>query len=104
MSRSYDGPTFQDVFRFRAPAPEEVGRAVADLELKLANGAGSMVGLEAFLSVDGIGSAVKDIMGQTSLNMAEEFGISPKDAHTMVMSGFVGAIEFVVALRLRTDD
>ena len=104
MGTTPDSLAFEDVFRFRPPTPDEAGRAIGDFELKIASNIASAVGLEAFFSIKELREATKDTLGQTSHNMADEFKISPEDAHTMVLAGFLTAIELFAAIRLQTED
>ncbi len=100
---SSDGPSFEEIFRFRAPTEEEVELAADDMLFKWSN-AGAPVGTQAFFSAPGLQEVCLDFIAQMGASYAKEQGISDEDAGMIVYAGFIGALELVAAIRLRVED
>ncbi len=103
MNNAEDCPTFEEVFRFRTPTPEEVNNAAEDLMLKMRND-GLPVGTQAFFSSDDVLEVSMQFISQTGDSHAEEYNLNEEDARMIVYAEFIGALELMAAIRLRIED
>ncbi len=95
--------SFEDVFRFKEPTPEQIQAAADALSFKF-NNDGQPIGTQAFFSVPALQDASMEYITSLSRQSAEEHGITREDAFLIVFSGFIGALELIATLRQRAED
>ena len=92
---------FEEVFGFPPPTDDEVKAASGDLAFKFRNN-GDPVGTMALFTVKGLETVSMQLIGEFAADYAAEQGIDPRIASDMVYAGFIGAIELIAAIRLRS--
>ncbi len=95
--------SFEEVFGFRPPTPEEAQGAADDLSFKMSTD-GSATGTLAFFGVVPLREVSGEYMTVMAQQFANEEGIDRGLAFEIIQAGFIGALELMAAVRLRVDE
>jgi hypothetical protein len=96
-------PSFEQIFGFREPTPQEADEAAEAMEVKF-NTRGKPVGSPAFFSVPSVHEEAETYMVSMAEIYAETHGITQEAAYEMVFCGYIGCLEYLANLRLRVEE